>query len=216
MGAMSDAPSSPAHPPRVYRAASAPWLTGFLVVLGFVVLVAGWGGSATTNRAVAAGAAALAALGYALYWRPRLEVAAPGVRIVNPLRTVEVPWGRIVDVSTRFSVTLRTAERSYSSFALPAAGAGAALRSGIEGVSRVHPVARPGGVVRTGDLAGTASGIAANDIRTVWQRKIDMGELDVFTLDDTAVPPVRVRYAPRPLAVTAGCAALAVALFAVA
>lgn len=213
---MSDAHNRPDRPPRVYRAASAPWLTGFLVVLGVVVLVAGWGGSAVTSSAAVAGAAALAGLGYALYWRPRLEIIDRGVRIVNPLSTVEVPWGRIVDVSTRFSVTVRTPGRSYSCFALPAAGAGAALRSGADGISRVHPVARPGGAVRTGDLAGTPSGSAANDIRSAWQRRIDTGELDVFTLDASAVPPVRVRYVPAPLVATAACAVVAAGLFTVA
>ena len=46
MGAMPHDQNSPAAPPRVYRAASAPWLTGFLVILGVVVAVSGWGQNA--------------------------------------------------------------------------------------------------------------------------------------------------------------------------
>ncbi|MBD2762558.1 PH domain-containing protein [Kocuria sp. cx-455] len=204
---------SPADSPRVYRAASAPWLTGFLVLLGMVVAAAGWSQNAWLSVASVCFGVGLAGLGYALYWRPRLEIHGHGVRIINPLRTVDIPWAHIIEVRTRFTVTVVTEAGSHSCFALPAAGPGSALRSGPQGVSRAHPLARTEGAVRTGDLAGTRSGAAANDIRTLWQRKIDTGELDVFTRDDAALEPVRVAYVPAPLAVTLAVAAVGVTLF---
>lgn len=213
MRAMPQYQRSPADSPRVYRAASAPWLTGFLVILAVAVAVTGWGQNAWLFAASVCFGAAVAGLGYALYWRPRLEIHGHGVRIINPLRAVDVPWAHIIDVRTRFTVTVVTEAGSHSCFALPAAGPGSALRSGAQGVSQAHPLARTDGTVRTGDLAGTHSGAAANDIRTLWQRKIDTGELDVFTRDDAALEPVRIAYVPAPLAVTLIMAAAGVALF---
>lgn len=213
MGAMPHDQNSPAVTPRVYRAASAPWLTGFLVILGAVVAVSGWGQDARLAVASVCCGAALAGLGYALYWRPRMEIHGFGVRIINPLRSVDIPWAQIIDVRTRFTVTVVTEVGSHSCFALPAAGPGSALRSGAQGVTQAHPLARTDGSARTGDLAGTHSGTAANDIRTLWQRKIDTGELDVFTRDDAALEPVRVRYVPAPLAVTLALAVVGIALF---
>ena len=214
MGAMPHEPNSTAESPRVYRATSAAWLTGFLVVLGVVVAITGWGRDPWLTVAGLCSGAALAGLGYSLYWRPRMEIRGHGVRIINPLRTVDIPWAQIIDVRTRFTVTVIAEAGSYSCFALPAAGPGSALRSGTQGVTQAHPLARTDGAVRTGDLAGTRSGAAANDIRTVWQRKIDTGELDVFTLDDTSVEPMNVRYVPGPLAVTLLLAAVGITLFA--
>lgn len=213
MRAMPQDQKSPADSPRVYRAASAPWLTGFLVILGVAVAVAGWGHNPLLFAASVCCGAAVAGLGYALYWRPRLEIRDHGVRIINPLRAVVIPWAHIIDVRTRFTVTVVTEAGSHSCFALPAAGPGAALRSGPRGVSQAHPLARTDGAVRTGDLAGTRSGAAANDIRSLWQRKIDTGELDVFTRDDAALEPVRMSYVPAPLTVTLVMAAAGVTLF---
>lgn len=213
MRAMPQDQTSPDDSPRVYRAASAPWLTGFLVILGVAVAVTGWGHNAWLSAASVCCGVAVAGLGYALYWRPRLEIHGHGVRIINPLRAVDIPWAHIIDVRTRFTVTVVTEAGSHSCFALPAAGPGSALRSGAQGVSQAHPLARTDGAVRTGDLAGTRSGAAANDIRTLWQRKIDTGELDVFTRDDAALEPVRVTYVPAPLAVTLVMAAAGVTLF---
>ena len=191
--------------PETYRASSAPWLTGFLVVLGLVMCFAGWGHTVAHHAGAVFGGLALAALGYALYWRPRLEVHADEVRVVNPLRTVSIPWSRIVDVRTRFAVTIATDQGAHSC---------AALRSGVDAVNRNHPIARPGGAVRVGDLTSTASGAAAHRVRDTWQRKIETGELDVFARD-AAPDPVRTRYAPGPLAAVVLLAAASAVLFTV-
>lgn len=197
-----------------YRAASAPWLTGFLAALGLVVAVTGWGHTAAHHVGAACGCLALVALGLALYWRPRLEIRPEEVRLVNPVRTVSIPWERIVDVRTRFAVTIAVEDRTYSSFALPASGAGAALRAGADAVNRNHPIARPDGGVRVGDLTSTASGAAAHRVRTEWQRRIETGQLDVFAQGGDA-EPVRTRVVAGPLAASAVLLAASAALYAV-
>ena len=212
MEGVSQEPSAPAV--HVHRAASAPWLAGFVAVLGLVALVTGWGQGVLHHVAAVCLAAGSAVLGYALYWRPRLETSEAGVRIINPLRTVDIPWARIVDVRTRFAVTVVTESGSHSCFALPAAGAGAALRADAQSVARAHPLARPDGSVRTGDLVSTRSGSAANHVRALWQRRVESGELDVFRLDLQAVPRVRVGYVVWPLAVSLALLGGGMALFA--
>ena len=204
--------SAPDH--ETFRASSTPWLTGFLVVLGVLVLVGGWGHSTAQHAAAVCGGLALVALAHALYWRPRLEVGGSGVRLVNPARTVSIPWARIVDVRTRFAVTVVTDQGSYSSFALPSAGAGAAFRSDADAVNRNHPIARPEGAVRVGDLTSTASGAAAHRVRIEWQRRVDSGELDVFTRQGEP-EPVTTRLVPGPLAPVAALTAASVVLYSV-
>lgn len=207
----SDGPA-PDH--ETFRASSTPWLTGFLVVLGVLVLVGGWGHTAAQHAGAVCGGLALVALAHALYWRPRLEVHESGVRLVNPARTVSIPWARIVDVRTRFAVTVVTDQGSYSSFALPSAGAGAAFRSDADAVNRNHPIARPEGAVRVGDLTSTASGAAAHRVRIQWQRRVDSGELDVFTRQGDP-EPVTTRLVPGPLATVVVLTAASVVLYSV-
>lgn len=72
----------------------------------------------------AAFALLLVATAWALYWRPEVEVSDGGVRVVNPWRTVHVPWPALDEVSDRWSLTLTTTDgRRVSAFAAPARGA---------------------------------------------------------------------------------------------
>lgn len=198
----------------IFRAVSAPWLTGFLALLGVLVLVAGWGHTAAHHGAAVCGALAFGALAFTLYWRPRLEIHEGGVRLVNPVRTVGIPWSRIVDVRTRFAVTVVTDRGSHSSFALPSAGAGAAFRADAAAVERNHPIARPEGSVRVGDLTSTASGAAAHRVRVLWQRRVDSGELDVFARQGEP-EPVTTRVVPGPLVAVVVLTAASVVLYTV-
>lgn len=204
----------PARDHETFRATSTPWLTGFLVVLGALVLVGGWGYTAAQHAGAVCGGLALVALAYTLYWRPRLEVLENGVRLVNPVRTVSIPWARIVDVRTRFAVTVVTDQGPYSSFALPSAGAGAAFRSDAGAVNRNHPIARPEGAVRVGDLTSTASGAAAHRVRVQWQRRVESGELDVFAREGEH-HPVTTRVVAGPLAAVVVLTAASVVLYSV-
>lgn len=70
-----------------------------------------------------AAAALICALAWAVYWRPEVEVSDGGVRIVNPWRTVHVPWPALEGVSHRWSLTVTTVDgRKVSAFAAPARG----------------------------------------------------------------------------------------------
>jgi hypothetical protein len=51
----------------------------------------------------------LGLLGWAAFWRPHVQVSDGGVKVVNTLRTVEVPWPAIEQVVGRYGLQLRTA-----------------------------------------------------------------------------------------------------------
>ena len=59
---------------------------------------------------------------WALFWRPAIEVDDGGVRVVNPLRTIDLPWPSILAVDTKFALTLVSAYGRYTAWAAPAPG----------------------------------------------------------------------------------------------
>lgn len=61
-----------------------------------------------------------AGITWACYWQPQVALDQSGVEIVNVLTTVELPWEAVTAVDTRWSLTFRTARRSYSAWAVPA------------------------------------------------------------------------------------------------
>jgi Bacterial PH domain len=59
-------------------------------------------------------------LGWAAFWRPRVEVSDGGVVVVNTLRTITVPWPAIEGVDGRYGLRLRTAYGSVTAWAAAA------------------------------------------------------------------------------------------------
>ena len=57
-----------------------------------------------------------------VFLRPGIRLHPDGVTVVNPLRTSEVPWSDVADVSTRFLVSVQTRSgRRISCWGAPAA-----------------------------------------------------------------------------------------------
>jgi hypothetical protein len=118
----------------------------------------------------------VAYLGWVLFWRPAVVVSDTAVVLENPFRVVEVPWEALVQVDTRYSLTLITPGRKYSAWAAPAPG--------IWGGRNAHPdhlrglpesSYGPGKSVRPGDLKSTDSGAAAQIVRIRWQQVLESG-----------------------------------------
>jgi hypothetical protein len=59
----------------------------------------------------------LGLLGWAAFWQPYVEVSDGGVKVVNTLRTLEVPWPSIEAVEGRYGLRLRTAYGSVTAWA---------------------------------------------------------------------------------------------------
>ncbi len=65
---------------------------------------------------------AVGALVYVLYRYPRVELHHRQLVLVNPLRTVTVPWNLVDGFDTHFGLGVRTHEKTFSSW--PLAGKG--------------------------------------------------------------------------------------------
>jgi len=122
----------------------------------------------------------LAYLAWWLFWFPSVTVGGDGVRLVNPASTVSIPWEAIVDVDTKYALTVVTPKRRYGAWAAPAPGSGAALR---EARRTARTERRDAGdrryvSVRPGDVAGTDSGTVAAQVRRRLQALAEQGRLD--------------------------------------
>jgi len=65
---------------------------------------------------------ALAAAAWAVFWEPHVMVSPDGVTVANVWRTVEVPWGAVEQVESRWGLRLHTTRGRVSAWATPARG----------------------------------------------------------------------------------------------
>uniref|UniRef100_UPI00186B1032 PH domain-containing protein n=2 Tax=Georgenia thermotolerans TaxID=527326 RepID=UPI00186B1032 len=115
-------------PTIVFRPTSARVYAVITWVVAAIVLAA-FGANGGIGEVVRYGAIplAMAVFGWAVFWRPCVEVGGDGVILANVLRTVEVPWGAIERVDTRWGLRLVTAHGAVTAWAAPArAGMGRA------------------------------------------------------------------------------------------
>lgn len=115
---------------------------------------------------------------WTLYGRPAVIISDGGVELRNVLRTVELPWPSILQIDTKYALTLETAYGPYAAWAAPAPSRTAAVHA-TRSVMQIQPEsAFYAGGLRPGDLAGTSSGDAAAYIRRRWEALRDAGHLD--------------------------------------
>jgi hypothetical protein len=117
-----------------------------------------------------------ATLAWALFWRPSLRVQEHGVTVENVLRTHFVPWPAIVDVDTRFSLTLHTVKGRIPVWAAPAPSRHRTLGLASKDFDGVADSARSElGGLRPADALTVPSGNLAQLIRGRWERLRDAG-----------------------------------------
>jgi hypothetical protein len=118
----------------------------------------------------------LAALTFALFWLPSLDVAEHEVTVRNVFSTVHVPWPAIERIDTKYALTLYTPRGKVAAWASPAPSRYASQ------VSRTRDArlaaAAAGTDPRPGDLLDTMSGAAAYVIRRHWDDLREDGHLD--------------------------------------
>ena len=68
-------------------------------------------------------------LGWAAFWRPHVEVSDGGVRVVNTLRTVMVPWPSVESVDGRYGLVIATAYGPVTAWGAAAPGGRQRVRS---------------------------------------------------------------------------------------
>ncbi|WP_308121633.1 PH domain-containing protein [Actinotalea ferrariae] len=166
---------------QVFRPTSGRWLAGTVAALaafGLVSLVVE--GEPAEVLRYGSVLVLVAALVWAAYWLPAVEVSAAGVTLRNVLRTVELPWPSIQRIDTRYALTLVTAYGTYSAWAAPAPGNRRSHRETPAAELRGLPETTygAGGSVRPGDLPSSPSGAAAAIVRRRWEELRDAGHLD--------------------------------------
>jgi hypothetical protein len=160
----------------------------------FLLVSSGVAGEFVKNPAMFLVPAVFAAvLVWALLWNPQVIVGDQEVVIVNVLRTIVVPWPALIDVDTKYSLSLRTPRGNYAAWAAPAPGrtslAIARRAERRHGSSAQVPAI--GGRSRPGDLITTESGEAAYLVRERWNKLVESGAIEAGIADST---PVTIRW----------------------
>lgn len=131
-------------------------------------------------------------LAWLLYIRPSVTLTDGFVEIRNPLRTHRVPWGDILDVESRYALSVTTTDRRViRAWAAPAPGARQALGTRRADVARAPG---DGDTRRPSDAEGTDSGDAtALVIRALEQhRRSGAPDLPGGTVTTWSVLPLGV------------------------
>ncbi|MDO4898705.1 MAG: PH domain-containing protein [Rothia sp. (in: high G+C Gram-positive bacteria)] len=171
------------NPPVTFRAKTAPWYTGCALLLAASVLIAltvSGGVSALATRGWA-----LAFFAYAVWYvlgRSRLVVGEKELTVINPFVTHTVNYAALIDISTRYHLTLVTPEKKYQAFGIPASGMVAGLRARPEDLDRLPAITHGGAEgVRTSDLPNSLAGSVALVVRGYWQEQVEDDALTGIT-----------------------------------
>lgn len=132
------------------------------------------------------GAALLAFVAWVALWRPYVRVEGEGVTLRNVTHSVLVPWAALIQVETRYALTLRTPRHAFAAWAAPAPGFLTALRARRRDGNREAQAAGDSRL-RVGDLIGTESGDAALIVRERWRALVESGAVLGGTADDITV-----------------------------
>lgn len=146
------------------------------------VLVSG----ASSNFYLVPFVAAVSVMAWAGLWRVAVLLDDEGVELRNGLSTVIVPWAALIQVDTRFALTLVTPHGSYTSTAAPAPSRLTTMLSKRDADSVASDVAVDGRI-RPGDIPTTDSGAAAIIVRRRWKQLLDEGRVQLGFADSTPV-----------------------------
>lgn len=144
------------------------------------VLVSGLGNSAEYLPLIAFAAL----LAWAGLWRPAVGVTDDAVTIVNVFSTIVVPWTALIQVETRYALTLVTPGGRYTATAAPAPGRLATALSRRE-MRRIESQTGGTGTMRPGDLPSTDSGAAAYLVRHRWEKLVAEERIELGVADST-------------------------------
>jgi hypothetical protein len=130
--------------------------------------------------------ALIAFLAWAGLWRPAVRVGDDAVTIVNTFSTIVVPWAALIQVETRYALTLVTPHGRYAATAAPAPGRLATALSRRD-LRRAESQVAADGSIRPGDLPNTDSGAAAILVRRRWEELVAGERIELGVADATPV-----------------------------
>ncbi|HMM82672.1 MAG TPA: PH domain-containing protein [Terrimesophilobacter sp.] len=130
--------------------------------------------------------ALVAWLTWAGLWHPALRLNDEAITVVNTFATTVVPWAALINVDTKYALTLLTPHRRVVVTVAPAPGriATALSNRDVKGISAPRGA---DGSMRPGDLPNSDSGAAAHLVRQRWESLLASGRIDVGTADEVRV-----------------------------
>jgi hypothetical protein len=146
-----------------------------VVVCAFGVVALFWSDPASAIRYVWP-IILVAAIAWAVFWRPSLRMQEHGITVENVFRTFFVPWPSIQAIDTRWSLTIHTSRGAIPVWATPAPGRHRAFGLARHDFDGVGDSARgEHGSLRPSDALSTPTGNLAQAIRGHWERLRDSG-----------------------------------------
>lgn len=172
-----------------FTAGTSRWMAiGCWAVAAVMLFAAATAGGAAVGTKLAILAVDLAAAGWAALWRPAVAIDDARVVVRNVFSTVSVPWAALIDVDTKYALTLVTPHRRITALAAPAPGRHAVMWANRQDVSglpeRTYDSVRS---IRPGDLAESHSGAAALLVRRHWERLAEEQRIDLGAADTTEI-----------------------------
>ena len=190
-----NSPTGPAGT-TVFRPRSSRWILAVAAVVVGVGLVVSFVTSGPEALAAAAPLLAAGAIAWWLFGYPAVVVGPTGVELRNPVLTIDVPWGGLIHVDTKYALKLVTPRGSYTAWAAPAPGVRGTHAGRPEHMRNLPGSSYgAGGGVRPGDLSNTDSGLAALLVRSEWERQIENGLIDVDATESVLVSR-RINWVP--------------------
>lgn len=106
---------------KIFRPTSSRYLAlAIWAILALGVGSAIFGGPPAQAWRLVAPLGLIALVAWLFLWRPVLEVTDGGLQIINPLRTVHIPWPAFADAHVHGTVIVTTtADKSFSVYAAP-------------------------------------------------------------------------------------------------
>lgn len=168
------------NPPRVFRTKT----SYFYIAVAAIIVIAGCVGFVMQD-----GALALVTHCWPLYFlfytvwyllmKPHLVVDREKLTVVNPFRIHTVGYAALIDVSTKFNLTLVTPSGKYQAFAIPATGMAASLKRTQGDTANMPSMTGVGtGVIKASDLPHGFAGGVAQVVRGYWQELVEAEALD--------------------------------------
>lgn len=132
--------------------------------------------------------ALLAYLAWTGLWQLSVRVDDTAVTLVNVFSTVTVPWAALIQVDTRFALTLHTPWAKFTASAAPAPSRVGTVIGKMDSAG-LDPALTAGGSVRPSDLPASDSGAAAYLVRERWHKLSEAGLIELGVAETT--PAVR-------------------------
>lgn len=168
------------NPPVRFRTKTAAFYTWCAVLVALSMLIAlAYSGGPLALLKQGWGALFIAYAVWYILGRSDVTVDEHDITVRNPFMTHTVNYAALIDISTRYHLSLVTASKSYQAFGVPASGMLASLTVHRQELRNLPAITYGlGHSMRTSDLPNSAAGALALMIRGYWQEQVEDGALD--------------------------------------